>query len=284
MCGVNNRELATVSWLAVFAVWAISHRDVRGSIVPVLQSLISPKVAIPLLALGAWVSGLVYASARLGLWQPSLLGDTISWLGLTGLGLFGKATSVFNRNGSFRELIRAAVAVTVFVEVFVNLYVFPLPAELLLVPLAAALAMLSAVAGGKDGDYATVKKLIDGLLTILGLTLLAYTTIRLLTDLDQLKSDQFYRFLLPVWLTVGTLPFVALLGAYSNYDSAFSKIRWATDDRRRRMRARVALFMGLHLRLRDVGAFNLTSAKELTATDTLAEARTVVVSLRSSGA
>jgi len=53
-----------------------------------------------------------------------------------------------------------AVGLTAVVEVFVNLYVFPLPIELLLLPTLALLAAMSVVAGTED-RFAVVRKLVD---------------------------------------------------------------------------------------------------------------------------
>jgi hypothetical protein len=72
------------------------------------------------------------------------------------------------------------------------------------------------------------------------------------------------------------MPIVAVLGVYAVYDTAFARVRWASEDRRRRWRARLALIAGLHLRGHDVSDFNGLWCKELTAASSLSEARAVV--------
>jgi len=273
---MNDRELASVIWFGLFASWALTRRDVRQALIPVVTSLVSPKLAIPMLAMLAWIVALVYGASRIDIWEMGLLGDTISWLLITSVGLFGNAMTVFKAGGSFRGLALAAVKWTVFVEVFVNLFILPLPIELVLLPVVVVLVALSVVASTKD-EWALLKRLLDGLTTLIGLTLLIYATVRLVTDYGDFDAvDDLRKFLLPVWLAVGTLPFVAVLGIYANYDTAFSMIRWATDDRRRRNRARIALVSIVHLRPREVGRFTGIWAKELTAADTDSEARAVV--------
>jgi hypothetical protein len=85
-------------------------------------------------------------------------------------------------------------------------------------------------------------------------------------------------------LNLDEIPYVAALGAFSNYDSAFAMIRWATDDRRRRVRARMVLAWELRLRARHVGVFDAPWCKRLTAARSLTEARGVVRLFRAEAA
>ena len=276
---MNNRELAVLVWLAVLLAWGLSRGEVRKSVVQVLVALVAPKVLLPLLALAGYVCALAYAARQLDLWDPALATDTIAWFVGTGLVLFSKAISVFKENGSVWALFRTAVGLTVFIEVFANLYVFPLPVELILVPLISFLVMMSVVAGTEE-RFGTVKTLVDGTVNFIGTTFLLYATIKLATEWGDLDQVVWQRFALPVWMTVGVMPFFILLGFYSNYDTAFSMIRWASDDRRRRRRARIALITGLHLHAREVGAFNGMWCKLLTRANSLSDARAVIQRFR----
>lgn len=275
---MDSRELASVIWLGIFAMWALSMTDGRTALVPVLRTLATPKLALSLLAMGAWMTGAVYAAARVDLWEPALLGDTISWATLSALPLFGRAISIFldRRGGGFKEIMTGALAFTAFVEVFVNLFALPFAVEFVLVPLVTFLYLLSIVAEFKP-EHAPVKKLANTGLTVIGTILLLYATTRVLIHWNEFdKAAGLNKLLLPVWLTFWALPFIAVLGVYSNYDSAFTKIRGATDRRADRARARIALLVGLHLRAREVGRFNGIWAKQLAATHTLVDALRVV--------
>jgi hypothetical protein len=273
---VNNRELAALIWFGVLVAWALSRRDVRSAFGDVASAAVQPKLAGSFVAMVAYVCGLIYAASLVGVWRSALVSDTVAWYVATGFLLYGASVSLFTGQRSFKRLLLAALGLTAFVEVFVNLYVFPLVIELILVPVLVFLVAMSVVAETKD-EFAPVKKLVDGLLTTIGLGVLLYVAIRLAADwenLDQRLGLQ--KLALPIWLTLGTLPFVAALGIWSHYDMAFSRIAWATNDRRARVRARVALMVGLHLRARDVADFDGLWCKELAATSSSAEARAVV--------
>jgi hypothetical protein len=280
---VNNREMAAVFWLLVVFAWALSQRETRHALWHVLRALMAPKLAMPLLAMVAYVSGFVYVGAQVGLWDRALTNDTVVWFMATGLALYGKSIVVFKAGSSLRAVLLAAVGTTVLVEVFVNLYVFPLVVELVLAPTLALLGAMSMVAGAED-RFATVKRLTDGMVSFIGFAVLMYVAIRVAVAWDQLdQARTWQRFALPVWLTLGALPDVALLGLYSNYDAAFSLVRWASVDRRQRWRARLALVFGLHLRARDVGDFSGLWCKELTGASSFAEARAVIRQFRQRG-
>jgi hypothetical protein len=98
----------------------------------------------------AYVGGLVYVCSAVGLWSAALITTVVAWFVGTGLGLFGKAFSVFGRGGSFKDLVVVSLGLTVYVEGFINLYVFPLAVELVFLPTLAFLAGLSVVAESQD--------------------------------------------------------------------------------------------------------------------------------------
>lgn len=191
--------------------------------------------------------------------------------------------TVFKEPGALRKIVVRAVAVTALIEVYVNLVVFPLPVELVLVPGLTMLTLITAAAG-TNPDYALLKTLLDWLLGAIGTALLIYVTVHLATHASELApADIGRRFGLPIWLTFGLLPFIAALAVYAHYDSAFSMIRWACPESDRRRRAYSALLTGLHLRASQVARFNGLWAKQVVAAESLSEARTVVAAFRESG-
>lgn len=273
---MNNREIAAVVWLGVLLVCVLVQRDLRRSLGDVIEAAVAPRFLLPLLAMVGYVCGLVYLGWRGCLWNAALLSDTVTWFLATGLVLCGKSVSVFSPKASFRAVLFATFSATVFVEVFVNLYVFPLPLELVLTPVLSSLGAMSVIAKTED-QFALVGRLIDRVLVVIGLTVLLYVAINLVRGWSEHElTAAAQRFALPAWLTLGTMPCVAVLGAYLNYDTAFAMVRWASDDRCRRARAYFALVTGLHVRAREVGEFNGMWCKELVAACSLPDARRVV--------
>jgi hypothetical protein len=88
-------------------------------------------------------------------------------------------------------------------------------------------------------------------------------------------------FFLPVWLTAGLLPLIYILSLYITYDSALRGINRAAGENRPRWRAWLALTIGLHVRHRDVGAFNWNWGRRLVEAPTVGAAREVIRDFRS---
>ncbi len=74
---MNAPELAALIWLGIFIAWALSQAAVRREVSGVLAPLAHPALAVPLLALVAYVAALVYIGSLVGLWESHLITDTI---------------------------------------------------------------------------------------------------------------------------------------------------------------------------------------------------------------
>jgi hypothetical protein len=282
---MNARELAALTWLAIFLVVALSTPAFRRGLPGIALSLITPAVAAPLLGLLSWVGFLFYLGAQAGLWDAALSTDAVIWFVGMGLPLFGRSIDVFKPRGSFRRVAVASLGLTSLVEGFANLYVLPFAVEfLVLLPLIFSVTTLLAVAEAKN-RYDVLTNVLSGALAVIGLGLLVYVAVHLISDFDGFVHGTGPKeLLLPVWLTVGTLPFVAVLGTYSVYNKAFNHIRWAAgDDRRTRWSAMLALVSKLHVHARQVAAFNGPWAKRLTAATSPSEAHAVIRRFRTDG-
>jgi len=275
---MNDREIATLIWLGVFLVGALSIRDVREGLGGVFASLL--RLAPPILAMLAWIGGLIYLGERYGLWKPALIYDSVVW-STTAAVLFGGAIGVFNKGKSVKRLYLKVLGASLLLEFYVNLYTLPLIPELMLIPWVAVWTMMAVYATDKE-EFRPAKKVADRLLTITGLALIAFVAVELITGWGAINWGLTWRKLvLPVWLTLGMLPFVLILGFYASYNGVFSRVRWATENRRERMISRLALITRLHARAREVHAFDFMWSRRLAeASSSLASARAVVAGFR----
>ena len=140
--------------------------------------------------------------------------------------------------------------VGVVVEVYSEFFVLNLIAETLLVqPFFAVIGGLSVVAGLRR-EHQSVKALVDGLVVAASLGILAYVAVSLAHNWGATDKGGLLRQLaLPVWLTVGTLPFVYALGLLEAYRSTFRRIDWRSQaSRRARARSKLALLATFHVR------------------------------------
>lgn len=277
---LDNRELAALIWLIIALCAVLSHQRFRASLVSILRSLFQPVILLPLLSLFAWAGLEVWLGARLGLWNAGLTRATILWTLGAGVLLLFDATTASADPDFLRRTVAGTIGVTVFLEFFVNLFVMSLPAELVLQPIAASLAIGAAVAGTRD-ELRPAKTVLNHLLAVLGFGLVAFAAWQLYQDWDQINQAQLLRgFLLPIWLTVGLLPFLVLLRLYVVYDSVWRRINDLASSARARWRTRWALIVSFHLRHDELRRFTGHWVRQLSEAPTYAAARQVVKAFR----
>ncbi len=267
---MNNRETATLIWLGIVLVALLPKADLRSALWDFVKVAARPSILGLVAALAAWTFGLVALADAVGLWEDDLRNDAIVWLVTVGIALLFSPRRVAE-DGFFRQTVGRAVGVTVFVEVFVNLAVFSLPVELLLLPALSFVAML-AVVSERQAEHAPVHRLANAVLTMAGLGFAAYVAVRLVGDFDAGSTGR--AFLLPVWLMLGTLPLVYLVGLWSAYRHAFIRIRFAAGDPAGARRAKWALLRSAHVRAAEVGGFAGHWIQDLTSAGSRHAART----------
>jgi hypothetical protein len=276
---LTDRELASFFWLGLVGVWALSHPDIRKRLGAVLRAALHPKLLIPLLVYAAYLAALVFGARRIGLWNPNLTKDTTIWFLGSGVALVF-SINVASEDGFFAHAVWRALGVGAFLEFYLNLVALPLLWELVLQPILMILVLLSAAAG-TNPSYKPVKAGLNGLLALIGGSLIIITGGQLVHDWASLDGPQVLRRLfLPGWLTLGAFPFIYGLSLYSNYEIAFMRIGFATKDARARRRAKIALLIGLHIRNRSVHSFVGAWVDRLASAPAFGDARRVVAEYR----
>jgi hypothetical protein len=278
----NNREWALLFWLAVILVFLLMRKNTRSSIGGVLRIALSPKFLVPLAIFVGYVALEVRIGFSAGLWRGDLTKDTIVWILIAGLALFFNFDEVSKEPHYFRNRIAAAFGITTFLEFFTNLFVLNLIAELALQPVLVFLALL-AMAAGRDGQYRDIKGLANIILTLIVLSLFIFAVQQIFTNWEKVdKQGLLLQLALPIWLTIGVLPFIYLLSLYANYERAFSGVNWATRDRRSRWRAKLAMVSKFHFRTRELRRIPWTWAQRASDAQSLSAARTVIDEFRKS--
>jgi hypothetical protein len=118
-----------------------------------------------------------------------------------------------NAKAAFREVL----AVTTFVTFFVEFYTFNLVGELIFVPFVSFIAIMAAVAQGNE-EHRSVARLFNGLLMIIGFSLLGYAGWRLVSDLGGFATQDTGReFAVPGLLSLLFIPFIYAVGVWNMY-------------------------------------------------------------------
>jgi hypothetical protein len=277
---LNNRELVVLIWLGIGLVFVLVNSGTRQALWRVVVAFRHPVLLVSIAALVAYVAVLVWMAAQVGIWKDDVFNDTVIWFLTAGLVLWANTNRVAEQSHFIRRTFTQAVAVTVFIEGFVNLYVFALPIEFFFFTSLLFITLVAAVAES-DEQFAAVAKLANGLLAAIGLVLIAFVLVELATGFGSVDWPHVGRLVfLPVWLTIGVLPAIYALRLYAAYDSAFRRIGFfaekAGQGKRARRRAKLALLVETHMRARAIGDFSGLAARRLVLASSFKEAREIV--------
>lgn len=273
---LSNCDIAFLLWFGVAVIVLLAWRTGRESVLGILGALRGKLLVVALLQ--ALYFALVIAGGQTaGIWNTSLLKETLAWFVLAGIPLLFRFPETYETRGFYRRATRRLVGIAVAMEFLIGLTAFSLGAELLLLPVALILGVLSAVAGTKS-EYKQAKRLFDGALVVLGLIVIALTTMKLI-EIGPTLNPRWLGMLLflPVWATLFTLIFVGIFGLYANYEPKMDEInRTRADDRRARWRAKAALIGTFWARQYELGRYSRFDAGQLAETGGWDEARRVV--------
>jgi hypothetical protein len=219
---LNSREKAILLWtIALLAFAAVKADRFAPSLIAAVRPLFAPKLMVLFGSAALYCAILVLAASEAALWHSTAAKETVYWFFGGGVVLVGKAVVAATSDPAFlKKLLKQALRLTIVVEFLVNLYVFPLAIELLLVPFVLLFVMLEVVAAS-DSAYAQARSFIDGVLVAIGLSLLAYVAFSALTDLGGfLTRENAEKFLVAPGLTVAFVPFLYCVGWLSRRERA----------------------------------------------------------------
>ena len=278
---LNSREMATLCWLGIAVLWVLNKKELRRDISRLLKLFLQPPIIISLLAMFAWIGCELWIGNWLSLWSAALVKGTVLWVVGTAIVLLFNCQQVSSDPPHFvKQTMFQVVGVVVFVEYFINLYVMSLPVELVLQPVILILTLCATVGSFKP-EYRSAKMLCAALLAVGGVALFIFTARGIYLGWREIDAHALLLdFALPVWLTIGLLPFVYCMSLVVAYDSVFRRVNSSTPDSRARWCARTALLTSFHICVRDLNQFHANWIRRLSAVSTFTDARRIIGEFR----
>ena len=210
---LNARHEATVLWVGGFVIWAIvTSEAVRESIRHLLSSFIRPILLVPILGLFIIVTGLAAVAVTfgrtVGLWEICPVVSVAVWGVTSGVGILLNYGNFLQKEGEFR---RAAKVLTPawFITTLMNIATLPIWWEIGLVPVLAILWIIDVYYASRIG-YQQVSRVARTLLAVSTIALVSLAIKNIIVDPTTWKALA-QGALLPIWLTIGALPYIRLL-------------------------------------------------------------------------
>lgn len=273
---LTTREAATAFWLLVLLLLVLwKSGDARRNIATAFALLLRPKLLVSLVLYVAWMIAVVWFACRLGLWTPPMLKDTLLW-SVPGFALWVGAAGAASKPRFFRGRLRAVVGLSILIGYYVNEATFDVIIEIVLQFVVAVLVVASAL-GKHRTELRSEKAVADRLLGVIGLLLLMHAAIVAVNSWATADRVQVLRELaLPVWLTLGALPFVYSLSLYAIYEMAYIHMKIATPTGHVPLHAMLAMGRAFHVRTSPVHKFAGKWPRELALSKSLGDAHEVI--------
>lgn len=261
---INSREIAMGLWFLVFLAWVIRSDRVRRALREVLTSALHRKIVIPVVLLVLYVLLVVRGLEAVGLWDHSLLKDTVIWFLFSGVVLFFSPVTGWDEKKPFRQVMREQLSLLLPLEFLINTYTFPLYIELLLVPALVFMGLVGIVAE-YENNFEHARQFASSLQAIAGWVMIIFVLARFLGDLGTLRwFDTLRELALPPILTLCILPAAFLFLLFAHYETLFLRIGLTGNlERDVRWRAKWRLFQHLGLNLARIDEYSRNHALAL---------------------
>jgi len=253
----NNRELAFIIWFILFFIFIIFHGKIRLSLINLSKAFFKLKIQIVLLLMIFYVSLIVLLLYKINLWIFPLIKDTIFWIFGTAFVLLINVEKISKEESYFKKLFLDNIKLVLILEFIVNIYTFSLWFEIILIPIITIIVVMNALAGTKE-EFGPVKKLTDGILAILGITILGYTIVKISGDFRNLAtSENILSFLLPILLSITYLPFLYLFTLAITYEMLFMRLNFIIKDNKKLAKfAKKKILCLCHFNLKKINKFS----------------------------
>ncbi|MDD5131293.1 MAG: hypothetical protein PHH44_01385 [bacterium] len=211
-------------------IWALTKNHIRQSLEQVFKALFVTPIIVSAVLMLFYIVLEVVVLSRIGLWDISQLKSTIIWgMTIATIMLF-QINNIIEDSHFFTKAVKDSIRFTVFIDFIVNLYVFSLIIEFILVPIAALIGGMLAVAETNE-KYKPVQKLLNDILIMFGLWIFGYAFYHILSDFRNLAKIQTLKDLaLPPVMLLMFLPFIYCVALFAQYEILFTRLQFIIKD------------------------------------------------------
>lgn len=228
----NNREIALISYLLIFIIWILTQKKIRKSITDVIKALMAWKILASIFILMLYVSLIAYGLSKIGLWDKTLIKDTIYWTFGVGFIIMMNFDKALKEKDYFKNLIKANFKLLLIIEFIIGLYVFGIITEFILMPFVILFSILLGYIEVYK-EYKEVQNFLYIIFSILGIVYLIYSGYHIYQDFNDFASyDNLKVFLFPIIMSILFLPFAYSFALLIHYESLFVRLGFSLKDKK----------------------------------------------------
>ncbi len=130
----------------------------------------------------------------------------------------------------FKNALKKNLTILIILEFVINLYVFDLWIEILIVPFSAILGGMIAISK-TDEKYEITKKFLNFIISLMGLFFICYAGYMIITDFKHFATTKnLESFYLPILFSITFIPFVYFSALFSSYENLFIRLGCFIND------------------------------------------------------
>lgn len=226
---LNNRELAIVIWILVAFIWVVSQNKIRKSFFHAIKAFFAWKLTISYVLMLSYISLILLSLHSLGIWRWTQFTNTVLWV------LCVAFVMLFNYSKAsdeifFKNAIKDHLKILIVLEFIINLYIFSLWIELLIVPIFFILGAMIAISETSE-KYNIVRSFLNYIMVIVGLFFTSYAFYMIAHDFKGFTTlENLESFIIPILLSIMFLPFIYFVALIASYENLFTRLRFFIKD------------------------------------------------------
>ena len=247
----TTREWASITLIILFVLLSAKAKSVRESIIGVVKAFFHWKILLPIICAQIYLSIFAYALYKYGLWNTTILRETIFFLFYTSIALILKYNNNDDRITSIKGIIEDTVKATLIIEFYLNIHTFSYSVELIIQFLLTLLYLMGAYNKRDTKDLAKTYSCTQILFYGLSISLLVYSIYMFIGEWkENFASQTVISLLFPIVATIAYWPFLYLFSVIKAYEEWFVRMSFASNKEEYDFRKnQVFKACGINLRL-----------------------------------
>ena len=238
----TTREVAIFIYGLLLLTYILIRKKGKDILLPVIKAACHIKLVVPFCTLLLFAAGFVWACTYLAFWDWLYIKDIIFWVLFVGVPICFNATSRQLEDHYFKNILMDNIKFTALLEFVTGTFTFPLGWEMVLQPVLFFLMILQSSLVKKTESS---KKVVDGLVGIIGLVIIGFTIKALVDSIGEIYFvDILVGLSLPIILSIVYLPVAYFFALYAKYELIFLRMgSREPDDRKLKLKNRIKVIL-----------------------------------------
>ncbi|AXB57271.1 hypothetical protein [Flavobacterium fluviale] len=237
----STRELALIIWGVIIVIFLLIKVKLGDSFTRLIGAFFASKLSAGYLIMILYSICFLYFLNFFGLWDFTLLKDSILWFITFAIVTFFKIDKAYNNN-FFIELLNEIFKLTLFLEFVSNLYTFNFWIEFLIFPILLIISLLKSFSE-LDIKNEITTKFLSNIIAITGLTYFALSVYKSFQDYHNFFSvHNMNSLILPVVLSTLSIPLFYFFALYNTYEQLFLRLPIMNSDPKVQKKLKLQIF------------------------------------------